>query len=307
MELRRTLLQSAAVIGLLAAGTTPASGQDIEPRSYSNAPIGVNFLIIGYVYTDGGLAFDSAVPVTNPKLTTSSALAAWARVLRVGPRSAKCDVIVPYSWLDGSADYLGEHVTREVSGFMDPRLRFSLNLVGAPALSLKEFAGYQQNVIVGASVQVSAPVGQYDPTRLLNLGTNRWYVQPELGVSKRLGHLTMEAAAAATFFSDNDEFYRGLSRSQDPLYSFQGHVIYGFRSGVWAAFDANYFTGGQVSLDGDPNDDRQENWRLGGTVTLPVNRRNSIKLQGSRGVSARTGNDFDSAGIAWQFRWGGGI
>jgi hypothetical protein len=269
--------------------------------------VGVNFLITGYVYTDGGLAFDSASPIQNPELTTSSVVAAYARVLRLGSRSAKCDVIVPYSWLDGSADYQGERVTRNVSGFMDPRVRFSLNLLGAPALTLKEFSAYRQDVILGASVQVSVPAGQYDPARLVNLGTNRWFVKPELGISKQFGRLTLEGAAAAILFSDNDEFYVGRTRTQDPLYSFQGHVVYGFRSGIWGAFDANYFTGGQVTLDDVPNNDRQENWRLGGVLTFPVNRRNSVKLHASSGVSARTGNNFDAAGLAWQFRWGGGL
>jgi hypothetical protein len=38
-----------------------------------------------------------------------------------------------------------------------------------------------------------------------------------------------------------------------------------------------------------------------------VNARNSAKLYVSSGVSARTGNNFDLVGIAWQYRWGGGL
>ena len=150
-------------------------------------------------------------------------------------------------------------------------------------------------------------MGQYDESRLVNLGTNRWSFKPELGVSKALGRLTLEGAAAVTLYTDNDDFYQGRSRSQDPLYSLQGHLIYSFRSGVWGSLDGTYFTGGRTTLDGELNNDLQQNWRVGATLAFPVNVRNSIKLYGSSGVSARTGNDFDLLGIAWQYRWGGGL
>ena len=285
----------------------PASAQEIEPRAYSNAPVGVNFLIAGYAYTQGGLAFDSSLPVTDPELTTSSAVLAYARVLDLWGKSAKFDVVAPLSSLAGSADYAGQPLRRDISGFSDPKFRLSVNLFGAPALSLKEFKGYRQDLIIGASLQVSAPVGQYDETRLVNLGTNRWSFKPEVGVSKALGRWTLEGTAAVTLFTDNDDFFQGNDRSQEPLYSLQGHVIYGFRSGIWGALDGTYFAGGRTTANGTLNDDLQQNWRIGATLAIPVDARNSIKLYGSSGVSARTGNNFDLVGIAWQYRWGGGL
>jgi hypothetical protein len=292
----------------LAVGTLPLShAQEMEPRSYSNAPVGLNFLIAGYAYTRGGLAFDTSVPVTNPDLTTSSAVLAYGRVLDLWGKSAKLNVIVPYSDLSGTADFAGQPVEREVSGFADPLFKLSVNLHGAPALSLKEFAGYEQDLIVGASLRVTAPLGQYDDTKVVNLGTNRWSFKPEVGVSKALGPWTLEATAAATLFTDNTDFFRGNTRSQDPLYSLEGHVIYSFNAGIWGSLDVTYFTGGRTTLNGTRNNDLQQNWRVGGTLSLPLNIRNSIKLYASSGVSARTGNNFDLAGIAWQYRWGAGL
>ena len=196
---------------------------------------------------------------------------------------------------------------RDVSGFADPTFRLSVNLYGAPALSLKEFAGYKQDLIVGASLLVSAPLGQYDDTKVVNLGTNRWSFKPEVGVSKALGRWTLEATAAVTLFTDNNDFFNGNTRSQDPLYSLQGHVIYSFRSGIWGSLDATYFTGGRTTLNGTLNNDLQQNWRVGGTLAFPVDAYNSIKLYASSGVSARTGNNYDLIGIAWQYRWGAGL
>ena len=301
------LVTRAACVCVLAASASIAGAQSIEPRAYSNAPVGVNFLIGGYAYTRGGVSFDTSLPLTDPKLTTSNAVLGYARALDLWGKSGKFDVIVPYTWLSGSALYQGETVERDVQGFGDPALRLSVNLYGAPALTLPEFKSYEQDVIVGVSLQVSAPAGQYDDTKLVNIGTNRWYFKPELGVSKAQGPLTLEFKAAVTLFTTNTDFFNGNRRSQDPLYSLQAHAIYNFPSGIWGSLDGTYFTGGRTTLNGTLNSDLQQNWRVGGTLAFPVDRHNSIKLYASSGVSARTGNSFDLLGIAWQYRWGGGL
>jgi len=297
-----------ALIALVAAtSTSSARAQDIEPRAYSNAPIGVNFLIAGYAYTRGGVAFGPQLPITNPDLNTSSAVIAYARVLDLWGMSAKFDATVPYTWLSGTADYKGETMSRNVNGFANSAFRLSINLYGAPALSLKEFAGWEQDLIIGASFRVTAPWSQYDDSKLVNIGTNRWSFKPEAGISKAVGPWTFEATAGATFYTKNDDFFGGKTLSQDPLYSMQGHVIYGFRSGIWASLDATYFVGGRTTVNGLLNSDLEQNWRIGTTLALPVNRENSIKFYASSGVSSRTGNGYDLIGVAWQYRWGGGI
>jgi hypothetical protein len=297
---------AAAVCALLLAANS-ARAQSIEPRAYSNAPVGVNFLITGYAYTRGGLQFDTSLPITDTHLHTSNAVLAYARSLDLWGTSGKFDVVVPYTWLSGTAQYAGELVQRVVNGGADPAFRLSVNLYGAPALNLKEFQDYQQDLIIGASLQVTAPWGQYDDTRIVNIGTNRWSFKPEVGISKAEGPWTLELTAAATLFTDNKDFFGGNTRSQDPLYSIQAHAIYNFRSGIWGSLDATYFAGGRTTLNGTLNSDLQQNWRAGGTLAFPVDIHNSVKLYASTGVSARTGNNYDLLGIAWQYRWGGGL
>lgn len=284
-----------------------AHAQDIEPRSYSNAPVGVNFLIVGYAYTKGGLSFDPSLPLTNPHLKTSNAVFGYARVLDLWGTTGKVDIIIPYTWLSGTADYVGQPIERKVNGLADVRVRLSVNLYGAPALTFKEFKNYEQDLIIGASLQMSTPTGQYDPRRLVNIGSNRWSFKGEVGVSKRIGRWTLELAPAIILFTDNNDFFGGNTRSQNPIYSIQGHVIYGFPSGIWVSLDGNYFTGGRSSINGEWSNDLQRNWRVGGTLAFPLDIRNSIKLYASSGVSARTGNNYDMIGLAWQYRWGGGL
>jgi Putative MetA-pathway of phenol degradation len=305
--LTKTFLIVAVASCAFLASAAAVRAQSIEPRSYSNAPVGVNFLVGGYAYTRGGFPSDTSLPITDPTLATSSAVVGYARTLDLWGTSGKFDVIVPYTWLSGSAIYQGNPVQREVNGFGDPLVRLSVNFYGAPALALPEFRSYEQDLIVGASLQVSVPAGQYDDTKVVNLGAHRWFFKPEIGVSKALGPWTLEFQAGATLFTTNDDFFGGKRRSQDPLYSLSGHAIYNFPSGNWGSVDVTYFAGGRTTLNGALQSDLQQNWRIGGTLALPVDVHDSIKLYASRGVSARTGNSFDLLGIAWQYRWGGGI
>ena len=260
--MRLALCPTVIVSALALGAASAAQAQDMEPRSYSNAPIGLNFLVAGYAYTRGGLAFDGALPITDPHLNMSSAVLAYGRVLEVWGQSAKLNVLVPLSSLTGTVDYAGQSVQRDVTGLADPAVKLSVNLYGAPALSLKEFAAFEQDLIVGASLRVTAPLGNYENTRLVNLGTNRWSFKPEIGVSQSLGQWTVEALAAVMLYT---------------------------------------------TINGTLNNDLQQNWRLGGTLVFPVDRFNSIKLYASSGVAARTGNDFDLIGLAWQVRWGAGL
>lgn len=291
----------------LALGSTSAAAQTLEPRTYSNTPVGLNFLVAGYSYLSGGVATDPSIPLEDAEVRADEALLAYARGIDVWGKSGKIDVILPYAWVSGSAQLNGQPQRRSVSGPGDPRLRVSANFFGAPALTVEEFADYRQNLIIGASLQITLPVGQYDSDKLVNVGSNRWTVKPELGLSKAFGPLTLELAASVSFFSDNDDFFGGHTRSQRPLYAVQGHAIYNFESGIWIAVDGTYYSGGETSIDGVANDDLQSNTRVGFTLAIPVDRDNSLKLTASSGLSARTGSNFDAVGIAWQYRWGAGL
>jgi len=296
------VLGSAALV-LAGAG---AYAQEIEPRSYSNTPVGLNFLLAGYAYTEGKLAFDPSLRIADADYHTNTEALAYARSLNAWGNSAKFDVILPYSSFSGQALVSGQIREREMTGFGDPRFRFSMNFYGAPALTLQEFAGYRQDVIVGASLQVTAPLGQYDNSKLLNLGNNRWSFKPELGVSKAWGPWMVEVAPSVTVYTDNTDFNNGKTFEQAPLYAVQGHVIYGFASGTWLAVNGLYFTGGRTTVDGVKGDNMQTNSRVGLTLALPVDRHHSVKLNASTGTSTRTGSDFNIVGIAWQYRWGAG-
>jgi len=302
-----TVRLAAAVAGcmlLLAAG---AKAQQLEPRAYANTPVGMNFLIAGYAYSSGGLSTDPTLPLTNADLDIHSPFVAYAHAFDAWGKSAKFDTVFASGCLDGTAELNGVPASRDVCGLLDPTFRLSVNLYGAPALQLKDFASYRQDLIVGASLQVQAPLGQYDPTRLVNLGTNRWAFRPEIGISKALRPLTVEVVLGANLYTTNHDYLGGGTREQDPVFATQLHLIYEFRGGAWLAFDANYYMGGRSSVNGVAQNDELGNSRFGATLALPWDRKSSLKLNVSRGVFVRAGDDFTTVGLAWQHRWGGGL
>ncbi|MEI6069507.1 MAG: transporter [Methylococcaceae bacterium] len=296
-----------SVLVILGLVSSPVCDADIEPRSYSNIPTGINFLLAGYSYMKGNVAFAPTLPINNAKLETQSSVIAYIRSLDLWGKSGKVDIILPEAWLSGQAEVLGQQRERDVVGFADPMVRLYVNLFGAPAMSIKEFANYKQDTIVGVSLAVTAPGGQYDPNKLVNIGTNRWSFKPEIGISKAWGDFTAEAAAGVFVFTDNNEPFQGQNLAQQPMYNLQGHLIYNFTRGIWGALDANYYTGGRTTMDNKMADNLQQNWRVGATLALPITRHHSIKLYGNTGVSSRTGSNFDLVGIAWQYRWGEGF
>lgn len=292
---------------LLLLASAGASAQHLEPRAYINTPVGMNFLVAGYSYSSGGLSTDPAVPLTNAQLDIHAPFVAYAHAFDAWGKSAKFDAVLAGGCLDGTAALNGMPVSRDICGMLDPTMRVAVNFYGAPALGLKEFATYRQDLIVGGSLQVQAPLGQYDPTRLVNLGSNRWAFRPEFGISKVFGgRLLVEGTLGATFYTSNDDFFGGQRREQDPVLATQLHFVYLLRGGSWIALDANYYSGGRTTVEHVAQNDELSNSRLGLTYSYPWNRQHSLKLYASEGISVRYGEDFSIVGLAWQYRWGGG-
>jgi len=301
------LTRAFLAISVFIAGLSLVSAQELEPRAYVNTPIDMNFLLVGVGYSQGNLLFDPSVPIQGADAKVDIGLLGYVHSFAIAERSAKFGVLLPYGRLNAAGDVDGTYQERKVSGLADPVFLLSVNFYGAPALTYEQLAGYRQDTIIGATVKVTAPLGQYDEDRLLNLGTNRWSIKPEVGISKALDKWVVEGAAGVSFYTTNDDFFGGQTLKQDPIYSLQAHVVYNFAGGWWAAVDATYYTGGVTTVEGAPKDNRLDNWRAGATIAAPIDRHHSLKLAASSGVYTRTGTDFDVYLLVWQYRWGGGL
>ncbi|HET7810741.1 MAG TPA: transporter [Steroidobacteraceae bacterium] len=284
-----------------AAGATRA--QEIEPRSYSPAPTGVNFLVAVAGNSEGGVLTDPSLPVTNIEAKIDALALGYGRTYGLFGRSANFAVVLPYVRAHATGD-IGE--TRAVAtreGLGDTRLRFGVNLLGGPALNPREYAQNKPGTTLGFSLTVNVPTGEYMPDKLVNIGTHRWAVKPEFGLVHPVGKWYLEAYVGAWLFGDNDDFFGGHHRQQDPLGSIQAHVSYTFKPRMWAALDATYYEGGRTKVDGAINRDRQENTRAGLTFAMPVGQKYSLKFNWSRGASTRIGSNFTTVGVGLQYTW----
>lgn len=293
--------RTAALLVIVSAWLPTASAQEMEPRSYSPSPVGVTFVLVGYGRSTGGVLTDPSLPVDDVEGEIDATVLGVGHTFGLFGRSASIALVQPRvsGQFTGTLNGLDARASR--SGMADTKLKFTTNLIGAPALSVAEFAQRKPATTLGASLTVSAPTGDYHGDKLINVGTNRWALKPELGLSHPAGKWFLEAIAGAWFFEDNDEFFGGRLREQEPLASIQAHVSYTFRPRLWLAFNATYYDGGRSTVDGDVKDDRQSNSRYGLTLSVPIARSQSLKLHWNDGASTRIGSDFSTWGIAWQY------
>lgn len=277
--------------------------QDMEPRAYSASPIGTNFLVGGYAHAHGAIATDPSIPIENLKAKVNTALAGYSRTFALAGQTASAAVLLPYAWGTFTGDVQDQ--SREVSraGIGDLRLRLAANLLGGAALTPEQFARREPGTTLGASVTMVVPTGEYHPEHLINIGSNRWAIKPELGLSQPLGNWFADAAAGVWFFTDNTQFFGANDRSQQPLWSFQAHGGYNFRPGLWLAADATYYTGGESSINGAAKNDTLATSRYGLTLSIPLADSVSVKLAWSTGLTSRGGADFETFGVVLQYRW----
>ncbi|MBN3752217.1 transporter [Paraburkholderia sp. Tr-20389] len=279
------------------------SAQELEPRAYSPAPVGTNFIGLTYSWLGGQVLVDPSLPISDVHAHINSASVGYVHVFNLAGRAASLALRAPFISGDISGNVFDAPNQVHRAGLGDLRFRLSIDLLGGPALTPEEFARRTPDTIVGTSLMVIAPTGQYESAHLVNVGSNRWAFKPEFGISQPLGNWFAEATAGVWFFTDNTSFLGGKRRGQAPLGVLQLHGGYMFRPALWLAADVGFYTGGATSVNGITNDDSQNNARYGLTLSLPVTRDWSAKLAVSNGFMVRAGGNYKSISLTLQYRW----
>ncbi|QYJ88017.1 transporter [Shewanella mesophila] len=277
--------------------------QDLEPRSYTNIPIDMNFLATGYLHSEGEVSPSPGVLLEDAQLNINTAAIAYVRSFELAGSSAKVDLAVARSCFEGSAISNGERIEADNCGYNDPTFKLTWNFFGAPAMKATEFSTWRQGVVVGTSLEVTAPIGSYNVDKLLNASANRWVLRPGIGMSQKFGDWYYNLIASVRLYGDNDEYQGKGALAQEPQYTLQAHLIYIIDPGHWISLNSNYFFGGETIKNGVNSNDKQDNSRFGLTYSIALNHSHSIKLNYSTGVLTRFGNDFDSLGAFWMYRF----
>lgn len=279
--------------------------QALTPRAYIISPIHGNAITLGYSLSDGTVLLDGLVPITDGMARLNTPVFSYFHTLSFFGRSANVTALLPYTIGHIRGKVQGTETMVYRSGLGASAFRFSVNLKGGPAMTSEEVSSSRQKTLVGVSMILGAPTGQYDPTRLVNIGTNRWSFKPELGFSRRWGEWLLDAYGGAWFFTTNSRFFPGTNnQSQETIGVAEMHLSYDVKSGFWASIDGNFWYGGRTIVNGIENGATlQKNSRLGVTCAIPVGKHETLKFSYSRGAYVRFGGNFQNLSIGWQYSW----
>lgn len=286
----------------------PAAAQDLAPRAYLITPLHSNAATVVWSFYTGGLNFNGTIPITGATGTYHVPAVSVYHSFGCLGRSANVTLFLPYGVGTFSGSVLGTNMSIYRSGLLDFTARASVNLIGGPAMQAREFAKWKQKIILGASLKVVAPSGQYDPKKLVNWGINRWAFKPEVGYSERWGNWVVDAYAGVWLYTPNPSFYSlplPVQQTEEPIGSLESHLSYSFKKPrTWASLDGNFWWGGITALNSVRNlATRQTSSRVGGTFSIPFTKHQSVKVSYSHGAYVQFGGDYHNLQVGWQYSW----
>ena len=295
---------------MVVALALPLSAQDLSPRAYVITPIHSNAIIVTWSFYNGGVNLNGSIPITGATGKYHVPILSYYHASSFFGRSANITASLPYGVGNFQGDVLGTEKSAYRSGLLDLNLRISVNLIGGPAMPVEKFAKWGQKTLLGASVKVVVPTGQYSPTKLVNWGIHRWAFKPELGYSRRWNNWILDAYGGVWLFTSNPAFPATpvpMLQTEGPIDSFEGHLSRNLgKQRFWASIDGNFWFGGATTLGGIRKPDtRQTSSRIGATLSVPVTSHQSFKFAYSKGTYVRFGGDYHNLQFGWQYTWVG--
>jgi hypothetical protein len=292
-------------VGLLIILCVPgiSSANDIQPRLFTNIPLETNFVGLSYTRSEGNVSVDPNVAL-DVEAELNTFVFSYSRSFGVMGKSALVTAALPVADLKLTGKVQGQAESLEDRAVSDPKIRVAVNILGAPALSPQAFAKYRQKTILGVNLEIVPPLGDYDPEKTINFGSNRWSVSPEIGVSHRKGRFTIEGAGSLIWFSNNDEFLGDSKLEQETVLIARANLLYHFdRPGTWIGIGSMYLWGGETTVDGTEKNDLQQTSRSGVGLSVPIGQRHNLFFKFSTGVTSRIGADFNNYNIAYSYRF----
>lgn len=293
----------ALVIGLYFS-FSPVLSQDVEPRRWVSIPLGTKVIAAGYIYTSGDVLLDPSLQAENVEIAVNTLVVSYVQSLRIGTKSARLGILLPWNFENWNGLLDGNPESLYRAGLVDPRIRFSINLLGPPATDIKGLQKYYQenptHTVVGVSLAVHLPLGQYDRNQLINIGNNRFIFRPQIGFEHRWGLWSYELTGSVFLYTKNNKFFPDQQKIKDPVYALQNHLIKRFKSGIWLALNIGYGYGGEGAIDQRELNDYRSDLLFGGSFGVRLNPTQAIKLSYFRKEALNDiGSEVNSLGVVW--------
>jgi hypothetical protein len=281
--------------------------QFTDPRTYDNTPVGVNQLELAYSYAHANASIDTSIIVSGAELNLNLGTIEYTRYFGFFHRASWIEASVPLAGLNGSVT--GTNLRGSATGAGDSGFELAVLLAGGPALSVTQFPTYKPATSLGVSLSVTAPTGQYNANKVLNLGSDRWSFKPEIGISHPFGaghKWVLDAYANAYFYTDNTSYHGTEVLRQQALPGVEGHISYPFTPKLWAALDTRYSFRGDSLVNGIDQNNSQQNFILGSEVSLSVNSRNLLVFEFAKALVHQNGTAYTGFTLKYLYSWGKG-
>ncbi len=301
--IKKNLIQTILIFSLIFS-INLSNGQEVEPRRWNPLPLKANVLAVGYAHTSGDIIFDPLLQAEDVSVKVNSVVVSYVRPFKIGSKLARFDVVLPYTNATWKGLLGGVPTEIHRDGFSDPRLRFSLNLSGAPAGSRKELQEYYTthpvNTTIGVSLAITLPLGQYFEEKLINLGQNQLVFCPQVGLVHNWKKWSYELTGSALFYSKNPNFSNGKDKVLDPVFALQTHLIRSFKPGYWASVSLAYGLGGKSVVNRQPNNDERGDVQSGLAVGFPVIKNQGMKVFYIHSETTKDlGSNLNVLGVGW--------
>jgi hypothetical protein len=287
------------------AAHTCIYAQFTDPRNYQNTPVGINQLELAYAYVRSNTSIDTSFIVSGAKFNLNQGLIDYTRYFALLHRLAWAQATIPIANLSGSIT--SADITGSTTATGDSAYTAGLLFKGGPALTPKQFANAETTTSIGLSLSTTAPTGQYDPNKLLNLGSDRWSFKPELAISKPFGpdQRWVFDAYANTYLYTNNDRYRGVEvLRQRALLGLEGHISYTFNNALWASLDTRYSFLGTTNVSGVNQNNSQQNFIVGSELVVSPNSRNSFTFEFAKAAIHKNGPALTGFAMKYDYTWG---
>jgi hypothetical protein len=299
----RSALALASVVALGALAPARASAQ-VPPRFYWKTLSGANAVPLIVNSLSGNTnPFDPSHMVTpGGNVDATLALFGYGRVFTLRGRSALVAVIEPMGRISGEVTTVGVSVSQTARGFGDPTVELDVNLIGRPAQkSLVDVLRYEPGFSLDLIADLAVPIGEYDNTRTLNLGQNRWYGRVGAPIVWQLGpwvpgrRTTLELLPAVWLFGTNDDYVERTLET-DPMFQVDAHLTRDFTERLWGSLDGSWYTGGKATVDGAPGE-KLNNLGFGLTLGYHINENLGLTFGYKSTVSDKAPGDLQMDGF----------
>ena len=246
-----------ALLAAVALWPSPAAAQVPARFYWKNLSGGNGVPVIFNSISGNSNPFDPAhIVAPDAEFDATMALVGYAHTFELFDRAAMGAILVPMGRVSATGTVAGRTANQSASGFGDPTLEFTINLIGPPAQKdLADPLRYEPGFSLDLLADLALPIGEYNPDQALNVGLNRWYGRVGAPIVWQLGswvpgrRTTLEFLPAVWLFGNNND-YLGQTLKTDPLFQLDAHLTRDFTDRFWGAIDGVWYSGGQASING---------------------------------------------------------